>query len=226
MVRIPTSVFAVEWALLFGLAALVVVLYRQLAYLMKLREPGPIQGGLDIGETAPAFTYRPMVASNGRTRESFEPGGDSTLLVFADPYCGTCAELIRAVEQLPWEAKDIDLRLVVATTATRERVTSLHAFESIPGEVALIKESVMRRLYRVPVTPYVFVIDGTGVIQARGTARTNRELLEMINRAPRFDAADRLHASVPIARSAMPGGHAGPPHATADSVPHQERSVR
>jgi len=59
-VTLPLWLVVSQWTLLFALAALLFLVYRQIGYLLDLKNLGTERGGLPMGEEAPAFDYTPV----------------------------------------------------------------------------------------------------------------------------------------------------------------------
>src|SRR5438034_11685266 len=87
-ITLPLWLVVSQWTLLFALGFLIIIMYRQVAFLQRLRDGGSEREGLPIGEKAPVFDYLPV---NGRSSSGhFDPRGSWSLLVFADPTCVSC----------------------------------------------------------------------------------------------------------------------------------------
>ena len=170
MITLPEWTVLVAWLLLCGLGALVILMYRQLAYLLKISHSSEARtGGLDLGDRAPSFTYR-LVRGDQVDVETrtLDPGRSPLLLMFTDPRCRSCETMIDALEEMadsdPYKA----IRVLVVTDARREVVAALGSYSRTRLEVGRVSGSVAERLYRVPATPFAYGIDPVGVIQSKG----------------------------------------------------------
>jgi hypothetical protein len=183
MTTLPTWVAVAQWVLLFALAGLLLVVYRQLAYLMNLKRPVPRESSIPVGSEAPPFTYRALV-DGGLERRRFLPadGRSGHLLVFADPYCGSCERLLEVLAGLlPSLNGPAGPQLVVATDASPARVAGSSAFGRVPGAVAYIKSAVYAQSYRIEASPYLFAIDRGGIVRGHGTAESARDVRRLLD---------------------------------------------
>src|SRR5947209_10368556 len=98
-VSLPLWLVVSQWVLLFALGLLIVVMYRQVGFLQQLKDQGSEREGLSIGEKAPAFDYTPANQSRAASAR-FEPQGNWSLLLFADPTCVSCQGTLLALERL------------------------------------------------------------------------------------------------------------------------------
>ncbi len=81
-----------------------------------------------------------------------------TLVALTSPTCTICASLVPALRALERDYRDIDLRVV----------------EHAPDTAAVF------RAYNVSSTPYVFAVDGEGVVRGGGVANTLEQVEELI----------------------------------------------
>jgi len=117
MIRLPIPIVISQWALLLGLGLLLLVLYRQLAYLLAIDSTRSGASALAEGEDAPGFLYTPL--SEPRTKLRFDARGAPTLLVFVDPYCVTCSDVLADLAAVARDSRG-GVRLLPATDAPRE----------------------------------------------------------------------------------------------------------
>ena len=179
MTSVPTSLAATAWALLAGLAVLVILVYRQLAYQLRMR-PRNTTSKLELGEPAPDF---PFAASDRADRaRHLREVSTPTLLVFADPYCMSCEKLLESVAAECGNPDDASLRLLVATEADTASVGTSPAFGRLTRHLAFVDRGVPTRLYHIPGTPYAFAIGGDGLILAHGSPQTGPELRALLGR--------------------------------------------
>ncbi len=74
MIEVPVALLVAEWVLLLGLGAMVLLMYRQLAYLLGLSRAISGAGGLKVGEQVPSFEYTAASADGeGDDRRAFSP---------------------------------------------------------------------------------------------------------------------------------------------------------
>ena len=183
-VTLPLWLVVSQWTLLFALGFLIIIMYRQVAFLQRLRDGGSEREGLPIGEKAPVFDYLPV---NGRSSSGhFDPRGSWSLLVFADPTCVSCQDALLALERMVPKLGQT-VRVLVATSADPALIDAVDAFRTASIPVSRVSIEVPTRLYHTSVTPYGYVIDPEGKIRARGVAADEssiRKLVRQVDRIP------------------------------------------
>jgi methylamine dehydrogenase accessory protein MauD len=179
---------ALLWVLVIVLAITVFALARQVGILYERIAPmGALitDSGPNVGETAPRFD---LAALDGRSVAIGANGARSQLIFFVSPTCPVCKKL------LP----------ILASVRTAERAW-LDVVLASDGEVAEHRAFVKQRrledfpyvlskdlglAFRVSRLPYAALLDGSGVVKAKGLIN-NREQLESL-----FNARDLGVASV------------------------------
>jgi peroxiredoxin len=194
-VEIPTSVVFAQWALLFGLSALVIILYRQLAYLLRTHSGGSVAEALSVGERAPSFEYQRLRNGVG---SRFNPV-DSTLLVFADPFCAGCVTALRTLNAESKELAKQNVSVVVATTADREQTDAVEEFNSAAFDLIQVSREVPTKLYGAAFTPFMFAIDRTGVVRGRGIAALRKEVKGLLRELDRTSEAKLSETTLAVA---------------------------
>jgi hypothetical protein len=150
MTSVPTPLLVTQWVLLFALSALVVVMYRQLAHLLRLSDSANDAGGLAPGAAVPTFTYR----RPGRPGvDRFVPGSGSAVLLFTDPRCGACDTVLDGLERVVSAGARDQLRVLVMTDADDTAVAANDALGRTSLEVALVDHRVVSHEFRVNATP-------------------------------------------------------------------------
>lgn len=166
MITLPLPVAFVAWVLLIGLAGLVVIVYRQIAYLLNLsRTTERHESGLKVGDAAPAFDYRPSLGEAQQGLRTFDPVGQPSLVMFTDPHCAICTEMLAALDGLAPRLADKGVRVIAATDAKPELVWALDAYRNTSLPLAHVDRDVTSRLYRMHVIPFAFGIDGQGIVR-------------------------------------------------------------
>ena len=182
-VTLPTWVVVAQWILLFTLGGLVIVLYRQFAYVLSLRDVGTERDGLPIGEKAPAFDLLPF--ESGRDAPvRFDPVGHWSLLMFADSGCESCSHAVTALGRLAPKLRQLSQVLVV-TQSEPLRIAAVEAFAIALVPVGRVDAEVSERLYRTHVTPFAYEIDPEGIIRAKGAAGDEPGIRRIMNKADR-----------------------------------------
>lgn len=180
-ITLPVWLVASQWVLLFALGILIVVMYRQLGFLLHLREVGTEHDGLPLGENAPAFDY--ILARNAQSSR-FEPRGIWSLLVFADPGCSSCQGTIPALERLT-STFTRPLSILVVTSADPQLIAIVDAFRTVSVDIAQVSKQVADELYQTHATPFAYLIDPSGLIQEKGAVSDELALQKMLQKIDR-----------------------------------------
>jgi methylamine dehydrogenase accessory protein MauD len=169
----------VLWIMLVVLAAVVVALVRQIGVLHERVAPaGALVGreGPRIGEAAPRLEVADW-SGTPLTIGGRDPQGTSTLLLFVSPSCPVCATILSIVDSVV-RAEGHRLRLVLASDGPRaehEAFVQAHGLAAHP----YVLSTELGVVYQVAKLPYGVLIDGEGVLRARGLVNT-REHLESL----------------------------------------------
>lgn len=178
------------WIAVIALAALVLALLRQIGVLHERMGPaGALVGreGPRTGDPAPVLD---LTDWNGRTLRigAADPEGRGTLLLFVSPTCPVCETLLPLVTSVR-DAEDPQLRVVLASDGPRDEHAVFVAHHGLArGHYVLSTE--LGLAFEVGRLPYAVLLDGDGVIRARGLVNS-REHLESL-----FEARERGVASL------------------------------
>jgi hypothetical protein len=174
--RIPTYLFAAQWALLFGLGLLVVVMYRQLGHVFGAKPPR--EHGPAAGTGAPGFEYKRV--SDG-TLHHFEPGrGRPALLAFVNPTCLTCEQLVASMSRTG-RAGGLDaVRVILVMSDPVAYLQVSEAFREASLEIGRVTTMTTISAYRAEATPLLVAIDGDGVIRSAGAAVKEDEIRRFV----------------------------------------------
>jgi hypothetical protein len=150
--------FVVQWLLLLLLAVIVVALARQVGTLhLRL---GP-RGALEIDEEGPPLGEAPTMVTaltkDGRRQVVGGPG-PPTLVLFASPTCGVCREVAPAMP---------------SAAASAGYVTSI------------LHDPEAERVWNVPGTPFVVILDDEGLVLAKGTVNNLEQVEGLVDTAAR-----------------------------------------
>ncbi|PRX98064.1 TlpA family protein disulfide reductase [Allonocardiopsis opalescens] len=178
MTTVPTYLLFAQWALLFVLAALIFIMYRQLAQLLQVR-PRDHQHGLAVGARAPRFDYRD--ARRPEQQGSFTPEGEPTLLVFADPSCNACVDAMARIDMALELAGPDPVRVLVATAEPASFVERTPAFAGARAPVVLIERETVGS-YRVDGTPHFYLVGADGAIAESGPAWSSEQIQHALDR--------------------------------------------
>lgn len=192
-VQVSIWIVVGQWVLLFALGLLVVVAYRQLGYMLHLKDimsnAGSERDGLALETQAPSFSYIPVREGiSGNLPQHFESGGREVLLLFADPGCVSCQNALITLEEVAPQVRH-KLSLLVMTSSDPELVAAVKEFHSSTFEVGLVKKEVIFKSYKTYTTPFMYIIDAKGVIRAKGLAGSKNDINRVLRKAERLDHA-------------------------------------
>jgi methylamine dehydrogenase accessory protein MauD len=178
----------VLWLVVLGLLIVVLALTRQLGVLHERITPvGALMlgRGLSVGEPAPRLEVADL---EGRTLRLGAPSaeGRSTLVLFVSPTCPVCKSLLPVVK---WSGKDERqwLDIVLASDgdpAEHRDFVRTQGLASLPYVVS----APLGLTYQVSRLPYAVLLDGAGILRARGLVNS-REHLESLFEAQRLGVA-------------------------------------
>lgn len=173
----------VLWIAVIALGVVVLALVRQIGVLHERVAPaGALAGGRGPrpGEAAPVLHLSDW---NGRpvTIGGSQPDGRSTLLFFLSPTCPVCKTLLPVVESV---ARAEGARLVYASDGPRAEHEALASTLDL-DQRPYVLSAQLGLTYEVSKLPYAVLIDGAGVLRARGLVNT-REHVESL-----FEAMER-----------------------------------
>lgn len=134
----------------------------------------PDMGGLASGQQAPSF-FAANYESELVKLEDFR--GKRILLAFVSPGCPACAGAIKVLNAL---AHDKDYTVVAIGGANHE-FNRIYASEHGTLMPILTPQSNFEKEeYHVPMVPFVFVIDESGTILARGAVNEHAHLQNLL----------------------------------------------
>lgn len=163
------------WALVLFQGAVIFVLLRQLGIIYLGTARGVAGDGLAVGERAPEFVLPDL---DGREVALAGLRGLPLLLIFGSPSCGPCRALVPDLNAFAQERRG-QLRVVFLSRGNQEAARRFARETDARVPVAVHPDEALADRYRVRVTPFAFLLDGEGVIRAKGLAN-NREHLELL----------------------------------------------
>jgi hypothetical protein len=177
-ITLPGWLVVSQWALLFALGFLIIMMYRQVALLEQHKDRGSERAGLQPGEKAQSFDYIPV---NRMTNvpARFKPRGRWSLLLFADPSCASCQNALLALEKLSPHLTP-SVQVLVATTSGPDQISTSDAFRHSTFELGQIPADVSTRLYNTSITPFGHLIDPEGVVHAKGIVTDEASLRKLV----------------------------------------------
>lgn len=179
---------AVLWAVVIAQSVALLAVVRQLGVLHERIAPAGalmLAKGLKVGDAAPRIEVRDLddrALSIGAARAD----GRAMLLMFVSPTCPVCKTLLPAVKSSAAAERDW-LDVVFASdgdgAAQREFVSAQRL-----GGFPYVVSAALGVAYQVSRLPYAVLIDGQGILRARGIVNS-REHLESLFEAKRLGFA-------------------------------------
>lgn len=172
--------YAVLWLLVLGLCVVVVALARQIGTLhLRL---GP-RGALEVDEEGPPLGAAPPAQSvtdiEGRELTVGGPGA-AQLLLFVSPGCMLCEQVLPSIPVVAAEGK---MQPVVLADADAHETSRSYGGRSLGAP--LVPAPQVAGSYGVPGTPYLVVLDGLGVVRAKGTVNNLEQVAGLVDTASR-----------------------------------------
>jgi hypothetical protein len=165
VIRIPLYLEIAQWALLFGLGALLLVLYRQLGRLLSTGG-GPESPGPAVGIKAAPIRYAGVPSGSP---EQFTPGnGQPALLAFVDPTCPACEQLVANLGQLEAGSELDGVRVLLLMSDPPGYLGISAVFQATGLEIGRPIAAAEVGAYHVTGTPLLVAIDSDGVVRAAG----------------------------------------------------------
>ena len=135
--------------------------------------------GLKAGTSAPSFELPDL---EGGMASLAEQRGSRVLLVFSDPDCGPCEELLPELARLHRERRSDRLEIIMVSRGGSEENRRKGEAFGLEFPVVLQSGWKLSKKYGIFATPVAFLIDEEGVI-ARDVARGRSEILSLANTA-------------------------------------------
>ena len=178
----------VLWIVVLALLALVLALTRQIGVLHERVAPVGalmINKGLTVGEQVPVVDVADL---GGQALKVGAPrtDGRSTLLLFVSPTCPVCESLLPVLRASRKQEKSW-LQIVLASDgdlATQREFVRDHGL----GDFQYVVSAPLGMTYQVSRLPFAALVDGSGVLRARGLVNS-REHLESLFEAQRLGVA-------------------------------------
>jgi methylamine dehydrogenase accessory protein MauD len=180
--------YVVLWLLVVVLCVVVVALARQIGTLYLRLGP---RGALEMDDEGPPLGEAPQpldaAAIDGRTIHVGGPG-DPQLLMFVSPGCHVCEQVLPS---LPVVAREARLSPIVVTDVDAEETVLVFGMK--PGSAPVVPGIHVAQRYEVPGTPYVVVLDDSGVVRAKGTVNNLEQMEGLIATARRRQSEGDEH---------------------------------
>lgn len=170
---IPLYVVVAQWALLFSLGLLVIVMYRQLGWHLNAIAPkgelGPV-----VGSAAAGFEYTRV---SDTTVQRFTPGdGRAAMVAFVDPMCPACEELVSALNDADGAGELSAMRVLLLISDPPSYLAISEPFRTTKLEVGRVLADATLEAYRARATPLLVAVDAGGVISSAGPATRLEEV--------------------------------------------------
>jgi hypothetical protein len=173
MMRIPEYLEIAQWALLFALGALVVVLYRQLGRLLS-HERDPATPGPSVGDRAAPIRYRRL--PDGDAGELAPGHGQPALIAFVDPTCPACERLVSSLGTLTAAGELAGISVLLLISDPPGYLSISATFQDTMLEIGRPLAAAEVAGYRATATPLLVAVDGDGVVRAAGVASAVQEV--------------------------------------------------
>ena len=173
--------------LVLALIIMVFALARQIGILFERISPvGAMvnDSGPKLGEVSPAFN---LPSLTGGLIQIGAVSPKHTLIFFLSPTCPICKKLLPVLKSISQSERWLDV--VLASDGDEARHRSFIARSELEQFPYVISEQ-LGVTYRVSRLPFAVLLDGEGVVKAKGLVNT-REQLESL-----FNAAETGYASI------------------------------
>lgn len=178
------------WGVVVALAVVVFALVRQIGVLHERVAPaGALMSlaGPKVGERAPVVRA-PALAGGTTAIGGIDGEGRSTLLFFLSPTCPVCKTLLPALDSIAKRERGW-LRVVLASDGERPEHEAFVSDRGL-GQFPYLLSTELGLQYQVAKLPYGVLIDGEGILRAKGLCNS-REHIESL-----FEAQERGVASI------------------------------
>jgi methylamine dehydrogenase accessory protein MauD len=168
------------WLVLLILVVLVVALARQVGVLHLRMGP---RGALELDQEGPPLgeAPEPVEARDLDGRPLVVGGPDEPrLLLFVSPGCPICREVMPSV---PVVARAGRFQPIVISDADGPEAVA--AYRTGGAGPPVVAGSRVAERYAIPGTPYVIVLDGMGVVRAKGTVNNLEQMEGLVETALR-----------------------------------------
>ncbi len=175
----------VLWAMVLVLAGVVFALVRQVGVLYERVAPAGalmVSKGPRVGEAAPVVRVADLFAG-ARDIGGASADGRSSLLFFLSPTCPVCKALLPALRSIA-RREAAWLAVVLASDGVRSEHETFVAAEKLT-DFPYVLSATLGMTYQVAKLPYAVLLDGAGMVRAKGLVNT-REHLESL-----FEASER-----------------------------------
>ena len=184
----------VLWLVVVGLGVTVLALARQVGVLHERIAPAgalSLRGGPEVGQPAPIHELLALdgtLLRVGGTRDD----GRTTLLVFVAPDCPVCRELAPALRALARRERRW-LELVLASDGGETAEHAAYAKRIGLEEHPYVLSSALGLAYQVGKLPHAVLVDGAGILRAKGLCNSREHLESLLEAQARGVASIQEH---------------------------------
>lgn len=173
------------WVLVIALCFVVVALARQIGTLhMRLGATG----ALEMDDEGPALgSAATSIPTHDMKGESLVVGQGGQVLLFVSPGCHVCEQVLPSISAVAEQGR---FAPVVITDVDEEETVLVFKNKRVAAPV--VPGVAIAQAYEVPGTPYVVVVDDSGVVAAKGTVN-NLEQIEGLIDTARQRSREGLH---------------------------------
>lgn len=200
-----TAVIIIEGVVIVLLAILVAGLLKSHAEILRQLHALGVdeEGSVTVGtastrpkttgfEQAPAASLVGVDPEGGALAVNLEHGRGNTLVVFLSTGCLSCQTFWKELSG-NFEPPTPDTRAVIVTKGPQSESPS-RIRELAPSKVPLVMSDETWQTFKVPMTPYFMLVDGSGMIIGEGAAASWRHLLGLLRQSS-ADAAGSSRSS-------------------------------
>jgi hypothetical protein len=185
-ISVPVPALIAQWVALLALCVLVIILYRQLAVLLTVRDRShldlPSLVGLTRGSRLPAVKGELVVGAGAPRAFAREASSQRpTLLLFADPLCGSCEMAVEALNRASESGLLQSVDALVVTSENPAYVEAIDAFRLSAVPVVHMDKSRMQDEFKVLVTPLFCVADNDGTVVAVGPGHDDHAVRKFLH---------------------------------------------
>jgi methylamine dehydrogenase accessory protein MauD len=163
--------FIALWIIVILEGVLILLLYRQLGILYLGSASGVSRDGLPVGSTAPDFSLADL---DGRPYSLGSLRGQNVLLLFGSSHCDPCRRLLPGLEEFA-ARNSRDFQVLWLNQGSPADALGFRSETGTALPMLPYRDGV-NDAYRVRVTPFLYMIDGAGVVKAKGLVNTKTQL--------------------------------------------------
>lgn len=103
------------------------------------------------------------------------------MLVFADPTCPSCEELVAGLNQVHADGGLAEVRPLILTSESASYLQISEPFRETPLPVGRLVTDSTRQAYRVSATPLLVAVDAGGLVRAAGPATRPADIAAFVH---------------------------------------------